>query len=44
MAADALVTLAALVKFGRRPVIQEGECAAAAMFSDIRKSFKMEAR
>jgi hypothetical protein len=41
--AGGLVSLVKFVKFDRRPVIRAGECAAAAMFYDIRKSFKIEA-
>lgn len=41
-AKGAFVSLARFVKFDRKPVIQAGECAAAAMFYDIHKSFRME--
>lgn len=37
LALGTLVSLAKFVKFDRRPVIQAGECAAAAMFHDVRK-------
>ena len=43
IAAGAMVSLAKFVKFDRRPVIKAGECEAAAMFYDIRKSFKIAA-
>ena len=42
MAAGALFSIAQFVKFDRKPVIQAGECEAAAMFYDIRKNFKIE--
>jgi hypothetical protein len=41
MAAGAAVSIAKFVKFDRKPVIKAGECSAAAMFHDVRKSFKI---
>ena len=42
MAAGALVSLTRFVEFVRKPVIQAGECAAAAMFYDIHRSFRVQ--
>jgi hypothetical protein len=42
IAAGALVSVVKFVKFDRRPVIRAGECAAAAMFYDIRKNLLLE--